>query len=100
MTKGRPITALMLLALALCLLQGCDSFRRLAGRPAEVFRLGDRGGISPGRWADLILLDGEYRVRDVWINGTGVVTYNQVGSVTAEKLEKLVQEALAQDMLP
>ena len=32
MTKGRPITALMLLALALCLLQGCDSFRRLAGR--------------------------------------------------------------------
>lgn len=47
--------------------------RRLAGRPAEVFRLGDRGGISPGRWADLILLDGEYRVRDVWINGTGVV---------------------------
>ncbi len=47
--------------------------RRLAGRPAEVFRLKDRGGIAPGRWADLTVLDGEYRVRDVWINGTRTV---------------------------
>ena len=34
------------------------------------------------------------------VNGEGVVTYNQVGSVTAEKLEALVSEALAREPFP
>ena len=35
MIKGRFISGILLAALALCMFQGCDSFRRLAGRPTS-----------------------------------------------------------------
>ena len=35
MIKGRFISGILLAALALCVFQGCDSFRRLAGRPTS-----------------------------------------------------------------
>ena len=58
------------------------------------FAIDETGGVIASLGGSVML------PQTVVVNGDGVVTYNQVGSVTAEKLEKLVQEALAQDMLP
>jgi N-acetylglucosamine-6-phosphate deacetylase len=47
-----------------------DASRMASGNPAEFLGLGQViGRIAPGYRADLVLLDDELRVRDVWIGG-------------------------------
>lgn len=46
---------------------------RLCAAPAALFHLNGRGRIAQGYYADLVLLDTEYQIQDVWINGRRAV---------------------------
>lgn len=46
-----------------------DAARRLATHAADFLELGDRGRLAPGAWADVVVLDRDLRVQDVFIEG-------------------------------
>jgi N-acetylglucosamine-6-phosphate deacetylase len=46
-----------------------DAARRVATYAADFLQLPDRGRLAVGSWADLVLLDRELRVQDVFIEG-------------------------------
>ena len=46
-----------------------DAARRLATHAADFMEIGDRGRLAPGAWADVVVLDRDLRVQDVFIEG-------------------------------
>jgi imidazolonepropionase-like amidohydrolase len=62
-----------------------DALRAATSRPARYFGLADRGGIEPGRRADLVLIDGDplrditatRSIRRVWCGGVEVKPSHQ-----------------------
>jgi N-acetylglucosamine-6-phosphate deacetylase len=49
-----------------------EALRMASSYPAEVMNIGDRGKISPGYKADLVVFDNDYNVEKVFINGVNV----------------------------
>lgn len=49
-----------------------EAARRLSTLPARRLGLHDRGAVAPGRLADLVLLDGDHRLRGVILGGRDV----------------------------
>lgn len=50
----------------------CAAFRYASTNPAAVLGLGELGEIAPGKKADLILVDGQFTVKEVFKNGAAV----------------------------
>jgi len=46
-----------------------DAARRVATHAADFLELADRGRLAPGAWADVVVLDRDLRVQDVFIEG-------------------------------
>jgi N-acetylglucosamine-6-phosphate deacetylase len=46
-----------------------DAARRVATHAADFLELADRGRLAPGAWADVVLLDRDLRVQEVFIEG-------------------------------
>ena len=49
-----------------------DAARRVATWPAEFLGLADRGRLEPGAWADVVVLDGQLRVQQVFVEGEAI----------------------------
>jgi N-acetylglucosamine-6-phosphate deacetylase len=46
-----------------------DASRRVSANPAEFLELGDRGRLAVGAWADVVVLDRDLQVQEVFIEG-------------------------------
>ncbi len=55
-----------------------DAARLFAGNPAAFYRLDAKGAIEPGRDADIILLDGDFGLTDVWARGRRMMAGGEV----------------------
>jgi N-acetylglucosamine-6-phosphate deacetylase len=49
-----------------------DASRRVSTCPADFLGESDRGRLEPGRWADLVVLDPQLRLRAVFVEGEGI----------------------------
>jgi N-acetylglucosamine-6-phosphate deacetylase len=49
-----------------------EAAQRVATHAARYLGLADRGVLAPGAWADVALLDGALRVRQVWVEGEAI----------------------------
>ena len=46
-----------------------DAARRVATHAADFLELADRGRLAPGAWADVVVLDRDLRVQEVFVEG-------------------------------
>lgn len=81
-----------------------QAIHKMTGMSAQRFRIGERGLIAPGYWADVVVID-PARVRDaatfehptrasegverVWANG--VLSYTEVGGLTGQRAGRFVK---------
>jgi N-acetylglucosamine-6-phosphate deacetylase len=49
-----------------------DAARRVATYAADFLELHDRGRLAPGAWADVVVLDRDLRVQEVFVEGGGI----------------------------
>jgi N-acetylglucosamine-6-phosphate deacetylase len=49
-----------------------DAARRVATHAADFLGLADRGRLQPGAWADVVVLDRDLRVAEVWVEGGAI----------------------------
>lgn len=49
-----------------------DASRRVSTHAADHLGLGERGRLVPGAWADLVVLDRDLRLLDVWVEGVSL----------------------------
>ena len=59
---------------------GCDlpdASRRLSQHPADYLGLADRGRLAAGAWADIVVLDEQFRVMRVFVEGAEVIAAKQ-----------------------
>jgi len=81
-----------------------QAIHKMTGMSAQRFRIGERGLIAAGHWADVVVID-PARVRDaatfeqptrpsegverVWVNG--VLSYTEVGGLTGQRAGRFVK---------
>lgn len=49
-----------------------DAARRVATHAADFLGLADRGRLAPGAWGDVVVLDAQLRVREVYVEGGAI----------------------------
>jgi N-acetylglucosamine-6-phosphate deacetylase len=49
-----------------------EASRRTATLAAEHLGLQDRGRLAPGAWADMVVLDSQLELRQVWVEGQAI----------------------------
>lgn len=85
-----------------------QAIHKMTGMSAQRFRIGERGQIAPGHWADVVVID-PARVRDaatfehptrpsegverVWVNG--VLSYTESGGLTGQRAGRFVSRQAA-----
>jgi N-acetylglucosamine-6-phosphate deacetylase len=53
-----------------------DAARRVSTHAADFLGLADRGRLEVGAWADVVVLDRDLRVQQVWLEGEGLDVAN------------------------
>ena len=85
-----------------------QAIHKMTGMSAQRFRIGERGQIAPGHWADVVVID-PARIRDaatfeaptrpsegverVWVNG--VLSYTESGGLTGQRAGSFVKRQTA-----
>jgi N-acetylglucosamine-6-phosphate deacetylase len=64
-------------ALRLCVAAGVPlqrALRAASTNPARLLDLPDRGALTPGRRADMVALDPDLQIEQVWVAGSACIT--------------------------
>jgi N-acetylglucosamine-6-phosphate deacetylase len=65
-----------------------DASRMTSGTPAVALGLPDLGRVAPGAWADLVVLDHAFRVRQTWVGGRLAWNSGGTGAVSPGGVER------------
>jgi N-acetylglucosamine-6-phosphate deacetylase len=59
-----------------------DASRMTSASPADALGRADLGRIAPGAWADLVVLDRDFQVRQTWVGGRLAWNSDDAGDVS------------------